>query len=93
MFQTLNRCYRLLVAMKMESEKVSSVANDEKAKTMAILKINLMGYVMEIWPNRQAFDDDIAILNKLMPPDMEKSDLIEADFSGIEKLFDDTADH
>lgn len=62
--EPLDRCFLLLVAMKKEAKKLSGIT-DDKAKALAIMKINLMGYVMEIWSNRTAFDNDISILAAL----------------------------
>lgn len=64
MKNTLERCLLLLQAMKKESEKLAETPNikDQRVKQMAILKLNLMSYVMAIWPNRTAFEEDILIL-------------------------------
>lgn len=75
MEQTLNRCHRLLVAMKVEIENLSKVPQGERARAMAIMKINLVSYIQSIWPDRLAFEADIAALEaaqQIAAPDRAK---------------------
>jgi len=60
--ETLVRCHQLLIAMKIEIEKVVTASQDKQAETMAIMKINLVGYIQSIWPDRASFEKDIVYL-------------------------------
>jgi len=65
----LTRCLKLLTTIAIEAEKIPFVSNDSKAKTMAMLKINIMYHVMEIWPNGNAFRQDIDEITSILEKD------------------------
>lgn len=64
--EALQRIHRLLEGLQIEASKLS--AADDKARTLAIMKINIVGYMTELWPNRAAFEKDIAMLETAFAP-------------------------
>lgn len=60
--EALERCHKLLIAIYAESDKLHNAPQDEKARAMAFMKINLSEYIIHIWPNRKAFENDLASL-------------------------------
>lgn len=64
--QAVKRCFEFIVALYAELEKLNDVKGDEKAYTLGQLKVNLLGYMMNIWKDRKALEADIAAIEQLL---------------------------
>lgn len=66
---TVKRCFDFLVAIDEEMNDLREAPEDERARTLAMMKVKLMGYAMTIWTDRELFESDIIELEKfLMSP-------------------------
>lgn len=66
MKEALVRCFAFISAVYAESEKLQEVKDDQRAYAMGQMKINLTGYIMNIWESRAALDADIKTIGAVL---------------------------
>lgn len=65
MNETLDKLFKLLTAMKIETEKLQNITPDDSpALTLATLEVNLMGYVMNLWKTGGEFRESLEWLEQ-----------------------------
>jgi hypothetical protein len=60
------RCYQFLVALYKEIDQMKYTEKDEKALLMAQMKINLFGYLSQIWSNGKLLINDKATIENAL---------------------------
>jgi len=62
MNEAVERCYKFITALYVEMEKLQGVKGDQQAYAMGQMKINITGYMMNLWENRAALDADFVAI-------------------------------
>jgi hypothetical protein len=58
-----NRCYKFIVALHKELDQMKYIEGDKQAFSMAQMKLNLFGYLSQIWSNGELLKNDETAIN------------------------------
>ena len=62
----IQRCHDFLKALEKEMRTIHEAPGEDRARMMAIMKMNIAQNIIQTWETREDFENDLAVLEEVL---------------------------